>query len=81
MEKGDNKVINPTLSNYNTGIGLYAVNFDFCSGKGAIYTVSKCSSSFVIRFWPKSSGYLKPIERAGEDNLRISIRPSNDISA
>ena len=31
LENGDNKVITPTLSGYYGGIGLYAVDFNFCS--------------------------------------------------
>ena len=31
LESGDNKVITPTLSDYKYGIGLYAVDFNFCS--------------------------------------------------
>ena len=31
LESGDNKVISPTLTNYYDGIGLYAVNFNFCT--------------------------------------------------
>ena len=31
LDVGDNKVITPTLTNYYHGIGLYAVNFNFCS--------------------------------------------------
>ena len=31
LENGNNKVITPTLSYYNYGIGLYAVDFNFCS--------------------------------------------------
>ena len=31
LESGDNKVISPTLTNYYVGIGLYAVDFNFCS--------------------------------------------------
>ena len=31
LENGDNKVITPTLGGYYTGIGLYAVDFNFCS--------------------------------------------------
>ena len=31
LDAGDNKVITPTLAGYDTGIGLYAVNFNFCS--------------------------------------------------
>ena len=31
LESGSNKVISPTLTGYYTGIGLYAVNFNFCS--------------------------------------------------
>ena len=31
LENGSNKVINPTLDFYSIGIGLYAVDFNFCS--------------------------------------------------
>ena len=31
LENGSNKVINPTLDEYAFGIGLYAVDFNFCS--------------------------------------------------
>ena len=31
LENNDNKVIDPTLSGYTAGIGLYAVDFNFCS--------------------------------------------------
>ena len=31
LENDNNKVIDPTLSDYYTGIGLFAVNFNFCS--------------------------------------------------
>ena len=31
LENGNNKVINPTLIGYTEGIGLYAVDFNFCS--------------------------------------------------
>ena len=31
LEIGDNKVIDPTLSGYYIGIGLYAVDYNFCS--------------------------------------------------
>ena len=31
LENGSNKVINPTLYDYSFGIGLYAVDFNFCS--------------------------------------------------
>ena len=31
LDMGDNKVINPSLSYYSMGIGLYAVDYNFCS--------------------------------------------------
>ena len=31
LEIGENKVIDPILSGYYTGIGLFAVNFNFCN--------------------------------------------------
>ena len=31
LENGNKKVITPTLSTYSSGIGLYAVDFNFCS--------------------------------------------------
>ena len=31
LENGNNKVITPTLSGYYYGVGLYAVDFKFCS--------------------------------------------------
>ena len=31
LENGNNKVINPTLDDYYGGIGLYPVDFNFCS--------------------------------------------------
>ena len=31
FENGDNKVITPNLYDYYYGIGLYAVDFNFCS--------------------------------------------------
>ena len=31
LENGDNKVITPTLTGYHSGIGLYVVDFNFCS--------------------------------------------------
>ena len=31
LENGSNKVITPTLDDYFDGIGLYAVDFNFCS--------------------------------------------------
>ena len=32
LENGNNKIVNPTLTNYDYshGIGLFAVDFDFC---------------------------------------------------
>ena len=34
LENGNNKVITPTLTNYNDAVGLYAVDFYFCSNWG-----------------------------------------------
>ena len=31
LKKGSNKVINPTLNGCSLGIGLYAVDFNFCN--------------------------------------------------
>ena len=31
LENGDNKVLTTTLKDYCYGIGLYAVDFNFCS--------------------------------------------------
>ena len=65
LANGNNKVINPTLSNnYRYGIGIYAVDFDYCRKQKDIFCfkINKLESHHKFSLiWKRPCGELKYI--------------------